>query len=56
MFHIKNIRYADDTVIMASSFEDLQSLLQKMHDIFEECGPKLNVKSSGCAVVNHEYQ
>ena len=29
---IHNIRYADDTVILASSLEDLQTLLEKMKE------------------------
>lgn len=43
---INNIRYADDTAIIASSLEDLQSLLQRVNDISEEFGLKLNISKT----------
>ena len=33
---INNVRYADDTAIIASSLEDLQSLLQRVSDVSED--------------------
>lgn len=43
---INNIRYADDTTIIASSSEDLQSLLQRVSIVYEKFGLKLNVSKT----------
>ena len=41
--NINNLRYADDTTIMAESEEELKSLLMKMKDKSEKVGLKLNI-------------
>ena len=41
---INNIRYADDTVILASSLEDLQTLLEKINATSVKYGLNLNLK------------
>ena len=41
--YIKNLRYADDTTLMAESEEELKSLLMKMKDKSEKVGLKLNI-------------
>jgi len=52
-----NIRYADDTAIIAISLEDLQSLLQKVNDVSEEFGLKLNIsKSKKMCISKQRYQ
>ena len=38
-----NLRYADDTTLMAESKEELQSLLMKVKEESEEVGLKLNI-------------
>ena len=43
---INNVRYADDTAIIASSLEDLQSLLQRVSDVSEDFGLKLNISKT----------
>ena len=40
---INNIRYADDTTLMAESEEDLKSLLVKVKEESEKVGLKLNI-------------
>ena len=40
--NIKNLRYADDTTLMAESEEDLKSLLMKGKEESEKVGLKLN--------------
>ena len=40
--NIKNLRYADDTTLMAESEEDLKSLLMKVKEESEKVGLKLN--------------
>jgi len=42
--HINNIRYADDTTLMAESEEELKSLLMKMKEESEIVGLKLNIQ------------
>ena len=39
---INNVRYADDTTLMAESKEELKSLLMKMKEESEKTGLKLN--------------
>ena len=41
---INNVRYADDTTLMAESKEELKSLLMKMKEESEKTGLKLNIQ------------
>ena len=41
--NIKNLRYADDTTLMAESKEELKSLLMKIKEKSEKAGLKLNI-------------
>ena len=42
--NINNLRYADDTIIMAESEEELKSLLMKVNEESEQVGLKLNIR------------
>ena len=42
--YINNLRYADDTTIMAESEEELKSLLMKVKEESEKVGLKFNVQ------------
>ena len=42
--NINNLRYADDTTLMAESEEELKSLLMKVKEEDEKCGLKLNIQ------------
>ena len=44
--YIKNLRYADDTTLMAESEEELKSLLMKMKEESKKAGLKLNIKKT----------
>ena len=41
--NINNLRYADDTTLIAENKEELKSLLMKMKDESEKAGLKLNI-------------
>ena len=41
---INNLRYADDTTLMAESEEELKSLLMKVKEETEKVGLKLNIQ------------
>ena len=43
---INNLRYADDTTLMAESEEELKKLLFKVKDESEKTGLKLNIKKT----------
>ena len=43
--NINNLRYGDDTSLMAVSEEELKSLLMKVKDESEKAGLKLNIKN-----------
>ena len=44
--NIKNLRYADDTTLMAESEEELKSLLMKVKKESEKVGLKLNIQKT----------
>ena len=44
--NINNLRYADDTTLMAESEEELKSLLMKVKEESEKVGLKLNIQKS----------
>ena len=44
--NINNLRYADDTTLMAESKEELKSLLMKVKEESEEPGLKLNIQKT----------
>ena len=44
--NIKNLRYADDTTLMAESEEELRSLLMKVKEESERAGLKLNIQKT----------
>ena len=44
--NINNLRYADDTTLMAESEEDLKSLLMKLKEESEKVGLKLNIQKT----------
>ena len=43
---INNLRYADDTILMAESEEELKSLLMKVKEESEKVGLKLNIQKT----------
>ena len=44
--NISNLRYADDTILMAESKEELKSLLMKVKEESEKVGLKLNIQKT----------
>ena len=44
--NINNLRYADDTTLMAESKEELKSLLMKVKEEGEKAGLKLNIQKT----------
>ena len=42
--NINHLRYADDTILMAESEEELKSLLMKVKEASEKVGLKLNIQ------------
>ena len=54
--NINNLRYADDTTLMAESEEELKSLLMKMKLEREKVGLKLNIqKTKIMAIWSHHF-
>ena len=43
-WNINNLRYTDDTILMAESEEELKSLLMKVKEESEKVGLKLNIQ------------
>ena len=44
--NIKNLRYTDDTTLMAESEEELKSLLMKVKEESEKAGLKVNIQKT----------
>ena len=44
--NINNLRYADDTTLMAESEEEVKSLLMKVKEESEKVGLKLNIQKT----------
>ena len=44
--NINNLRYADDTTLMAENEEELKSLLMKVEEESEKVGLKLNIQKT----------
>ena len=44
--NVTNLRYADDTTLMAESEEELKSFLMKVKEVSEKVGLKLNIQKT----------
>ena len=51
--NINNLRYADDTTLMAESEEELKNLLMKMKEESEKLGLKLNMQKTKIMASSH---
>ena len=53
--NINNLRYADDTTLMAESEEELKSLLVKVKEESEKVGLKLNIQKTDHGIWSHHF-
>ena len=53
--NINNLRYADDTTLMAESKEELKSLLMKVKEESEKVGLKLNIQKTDHGIWSHHF-
>ena len=53
--NINNLRYADDTTLMAESKEELKSLLRKMKVESEKVGLRLNIQKTKIMTWSHQF-
>ena len=51
--NINNLRYADDTTLMAESEEEVKRLLMKVKDESEKVGLKLNIQKTQIMASSH---
>ena len=51
--NINNLRYADDTTLMAETEEELKSLLMKVKEESEKVGLKLNIQKNKIMASHH---
>ena len=51
--NINNLRYIDDTTLMAESEEELKSLFTKVKEESEKAGLKLNIKKTKIMASHH---
>ena len=53
--NINNLRYADDTTLMAESEEELKSLLMKVKEEREKVGLKANIQKTKIRASGHHF-
>ena len=53
--NINNLRYADDTTLMAESKEELKSFLMKVKEESEKVGLKLNIQKPKSWLSSHHF-
>ena len=53
--NINNLRYADDTTLMAESEEELKSLLMKVKEESEKVGLKLTFRKQRSCIWSHHF-
>ena len=53
--NINNLRYADDTTLMAESEEELKSLLMKVKEESEKVGLNLNAENQDHGIWSHHF-
>ena len=53
--NVNNLRYADDTTLMAESEEELKSLLMKVKEESEKVGLKLNIQKTKTIIWSHHF-
>ena len=53
--NINNLRYADDTTLMAECKEELKSLLMKVKEKSEKVGLKLNIQKTDHGIRSHHF-
>ena len=53
--NINNLRYADDTTLMAESEEELKSLLMKVKEESEQADLKLNIQNEDHGIWSHHF-
>ena len=53
--NINNLRYADDTTLMAESEEELKILLMKVKEESEKVGLKLNIQETDHGIRSHHF-
>ena len=51
--NINNLRYTDDTTLMAEGEEELKSLLMKVKEESEKVGLKLNIQKTKIVACSH---
>ena len=52
---INDLRYADNTTLMAESEEELKSLLMKVKEESEKVGLKLNIQNEDYGIWSHNF-
>ena len=53
--NINNLRYPDDTILMAESKDELKSLLMKGKEGSEKVGLKLNIQNENHGIWSHHF-
>ena len=50
--NINNLRYADDTALLAENMQDLQDLLNRINERSQECGLEINIRKTKIMIIS----
>ena len=55
-YKLKDLRFADDIALIADSENDLQTLVERVHDISKKYGMKISIPKTKAMIFSHEDQ
>ena len=55
-YKLKDLRFADDIALIADSENDLQTLIQRVHDVSKKYGMEINIPKTKAMIISHEDQ
>ena len=55
-YKLKDLRFADDIALIADSENDLQTLIERVHDVSKKCGMEISIPKTKAMIFSHEDQ
>ena len=55
-YKLKDARFADDIALIADSENDLQTLIERVHDVSKKYGMEISIPNTKGMIFSHEYQ
>ena len=55
-YELKDLRFADDIALIADSENDLQTLIERVHDVSKKYGMEISIPNTKAMIFSHEDQ